>query len=166
MALSNDEVIQILSIIENSSFDSIEMQMGDLRLVASKNGPLQSAVAVSAAPLQYPPPAPAAREQSGSTSQNPGTQDTAEPASVNEAGLVEITAPIVGTFYSASEPGSAPFVNEGDEINEDSTVGIIEVMKVFTNIRAETKGTVVRCLVGDGDFVEFGQPLFLIRPEA
>ena len=82
-----------------------------------------------------------------------------------EEGLVEVTAPIVGTFYVAPEPGADPFVKEGDVIDADTTVGIIEVMKVFNNVRAEQKGTVVRCLVENGDFVEFKQPILLIRPE-
>ena len=57
-------------------------------------------------------------------------------------------------------------MKEGDRIDADTTVGIIEVMKVFNNIRAETSGTVVRCLVENGAFVEFHQPILLIRPEA
>ena len=150
MKLSHEDVREILSIVEASSFDSIEIQFGDIKLAASKSGPLPRsdaapvATAAPAAPEAGAAPAPAAAEE----------------------GLIEVTAPLVGTFYIAREPGAVPFVTEGDKVDEITTVGIIEVMKVFNDIKAEQAGTVVRCLVEDGAFVEFGQPILLIRPEA
>ncbi|MWD29371.1 biotin carboxyl carrier domain-containing protein, partial [Aquicoccus sp. SCR17] len=112
-----------------------------------------------AAPAPRPAPVPEPTETAA-----PAPAPKASPAAAEE-GLIEVTAPIVGTFYIAPEPGAAPFVTEGDKVDETSTVGIIEVMKVFNNIKAEQAGTVVRCLVEDGAFVEFGQPILLIRPE-
>lgn len=75
-----------------------------------------------------------------------------------------ITAPVVGVFYRAPEPGSAPYCNVGDAVTVGSTVGLVEVMKVFNSVTTEVAGEVVRILAENEEFVEFGQPLFLIRP--
>nr|BAH90467.1 acetyl-CoA carboxylase [uncultured bacterium]BAH90573.1 acetyl-CoA carboxylase [uncultured bacterium] len=167
MKLTHEEVRQVLSIIEESAFDTIEIRMGDITLSASKSGPLRTVSAQPAAPAEaVAPPAPAPAPQSIAAPAAPAPQKAASPAPATEEGLVEIPSPMVGVFYVAPEPGADPFVKEGDTINAESTIGIIEVMKVFTNIRAEKSGTIVKCLVQNGDFVEFGQPLLLIRPEA
>jgi biotin carboxyl carrier protein len=73
---------------------------------------------------------------------------------------------MVGTFYAQSEPGAPPYVQLGSTVDEDTTMGLIEVMKVFNAIRAGARGTVAEILVQNAQFVEFGQPLFLIRPES
>lgn len=159
MTLTHDDVRQILAIVEASSFDSIEIRIGDMTLAASKSGPI--AARQAAPPVSSPAPQPASQPAPAAPVSAPLPQ-----ADRHEEGLVEIRAPIVGTFYVAPGPGAAPFVKEGDRIDADSTVGIIEVMKVFNSIRAETSGTVVRRLVEDGAFVEFDQPILLIRPEA
>ncbi|WPZ23957.1 acetyl-CoA carboxylase biotin carboxyl carrier protein (plasmid) [Sulfitobacter faviae] len=157
MKLSHEDIREILSIVEASSFDSIEFQVGDIKLAASKSGPQpRSGAAPAARPAPVPEPTKAAA---------PDPAPKTAPAA-DEEGLIEVTAPILGTFYIAPEPGAVPFVTEGDKVDEITTVGIIEVMKVFNDIKAERAGTVVRCLVEDGAFVEFGQPILLIRPEA
>ena len=76
-----------------------------------------------------------------------------------------VTAPMVGRFYSAPAPPDPPYVEVGSKVAPGATVGLIEVMKVFTSIKAETAGVIERILVSNGEFVEFGQPLFLLRPE-
>lgn len=161
MALSNEDVRQILSIVESSTFDSIEIRMGDISIAASKSGPLSNTQSPQAAAPAAGAAAP--RDDAGATPK-PSAEPAAAPRSAGEDGLVEIPAPMVGTFYVAPKPGEPPFVSPGDTVDEDTTVAIIEVMKVFTNIKAEVNGTVVRCLIEDGGFVEFGQPIFLIRP--
>jgi biotin carboxyl carrier protein len=70
----------------------------------------------------------------------------------------------LGTFYVAPEPGAPPFVQVGQQITEDTTVGLIEVMKVFNSVRATVKGTIVELVVQNGQFVEFGQVLFIVKP--
>ena len=75
-----------------------------------------------------------------------------------------ITAPLLGTFYVAPEPGAPPFVQVGTAITEDTTVGLIEVMKVFNSVRANVKGTVTQVVAQNGQFVEYGQTLFLVKP--
>jgi len=81
-----------------------------------------------------------------------------------EENLVELTSPMVGTFYRAPAPDAPPFVEEGDEVNEDDVVCIIEAMKIMNEIKAERKGRIKKILVENGAPVEFGQPLFLIEP--
>ena len=78
--------------------------------------------------------------------------------------LVTIESPMVGTFYSASDPDSPPFANVGQQIQAGMVVCILEAMKVFNEIKSEVTGTVERILVKNAQPVEFGQPLFLVRP--
>ena len=75
-------------------------------------------------------------------------------------------SPMVGTFYTAPDPDSSPFVQVGSEVSADTPVCIIEAMKVFNEIKAEVAGTIERILVQDQQAVEFGQPLMLVRPKS
>lgn len=87
------------------------------------------------------------------------------PASENETGEKEgelIKAPMVGTFYKAPSPESEPFISVGDSVSNDSVVCILEAMKLFNEIQAETSGEIVEILVEDGDMVEYDQPLFRV----
>ncbi len=77
----------------------------------------------------------------------------------------EILSPLVGTFYAAPSPDEEPFVKEGAEITADTVVGMVESMKVFTEIPSGVQGSVQKILVHDGDFVEYDQPLFTVRTE-
>jgi len=89
----------------------------------------------------------------------------APPAPAAEApGLVAIESPMVGTFYAAPNPDTPAFVTVGSAVSPDTTVCLIEAMKVFNDIRSEVTGTIERILVNNGDAVEFGQKLFLVRP--
>lgn len=165
MKLSYEEIRQILSIVEASSFDTIEIKTGNISLSASKSGAVRLPPVPDAATASPQQPRTAPVAAVAALAEKPAVQSPPAPGADGNDGLIEIVAPIVGTFYVAPEPGAAPFVTEGDTIDEDTTIGIIEVMKVFSSIPAEKKGTVVRCLVGNGEFVEFGQPLLLVRPE-
>jgi acetyl-CoA carboxylase biotin carboxyl carrier protein len=77
---------------------------------------------------------------------------------------ITITSPIVGTFYSAPAPDKPPYVKAGDSVDEDTVICIVEAMKVMNEIKAEVRGTVVRVLVENATSVEYGQPLFEIKP--
>ena len=88
--------------------------------------------------------------------ENPG-------AAAASASLKEIVSPMVGTFYRASSPDSAPYAEVGQEINEESLVCIIEAMKVMNEIKAEIKGVIVEILVENGTPVQFGQPLIRVE---
>ena len=86
---------------------------------------------------------------------------------VNEdAGLLSIKSPMVGTFYAKATPDSKPFVTVGSQIDEETDVCVIEAMKVFNNIKAEVTGTITKILVTNGQTVEFGTVLFLVRVQA
>lgn len=82
----------------------------------------------------------------------------------DEAGLVAVTSPMVGTFYTSPNPDSPAFVSVGSSVGPDTTVCLIEAMKVFNEIKAEVTGTIERSLVESGKPVEYGQKLFLVRP--
>ena len=87
----------------------------------------------------------------------------AEPAAAEEVeDGYSVTAPMVGTFYSASSPGSAPFVQVGDKVNEGDTLCIVEAMKMMNQIEADVSGTIKSIRVQNGDPVEYGQILFVI----
>lgn len=86
-------------------------------------------------------------------------------AADSDAGLIAIESPMVGTFYAAPNPDAKPFVAEGAKINNSSVVCLIEAMKVYNEIKAEKSGTVAKVLVKNGQAVEFGTKLFLLKPE-
>jgi len=160
MDLTQEEVLKILSIIEKSHFDYMQLQVGELKLTVSKGGYIGAAP--EAAPAQEtakPKPAPEAKPAAAKPAVAPAK--TSAKASANGR---EITAPMVGTFYAAPEPGAKPFVEIGAEIDEETTVGLIEVMKVFNAVQSHVRGKIVEALVQNGQFVEVGQPLFIVEP--
>jgi acetyl-CoA carboxylase biotin carboxyl carrier protein len=128
----------------------IDLRQGDTRIQLRRGGELITAppVARAAAPL---PAAPAAAAP-------------ALPAEkpVKEEHMVLIKSPMVGTFYTAPDPDSPPYVKVGDPIGPETTVCIVEAMKVFNQIPAEVAGRIVAVLVENGAPVEFGQPLFKV----
>jgi acetyl-CoA carboxylase biotin carboxyl carrier protein len=132
----------------------IDLKQGELRIRLRRGGdasvvplvtPLAAAPAVAREPAASSPPQPAAA-----------------PAVPSDDKLAVIKSPMVGTFYRAANPESAPFVQVGDHIGPDSTVCLIEAMKVYNEIPAEMSGKVVAILVENGEPVEYGQPLFKV----
>ncbi len=111
------------------------------------------------APVVHVAPAPA----SNGTAAPAAAAAPSAPAPVDD-GLVAIESPMVGTFYSKPNPDAEAYVAPGASISPGSVVCVVEAMKVFNEIKAENAGTVERILVKDGDSVEFGQKLFLVRP--
>ena len=103
--------------------------------------------------------------QAAPTPAQTATPAEAAPAEGTEASPEHtINSPMVGTFYAAPSPDAKPFVGVGDTVGEDSVICIIEAMKVFNEVKAEKPGTIVRSLVENGQSVEFGQPLFELKP--
>ena len=95
----------------------------------------------------------------------PAAAPAAEAAAAGgDDGLHRIESPMVGTFYSAPDPDSPAFAAVGSSVSADTVVCILEAMKIFNEIKAECDGTVEKVLVKNGEAVEFGQPLFLVRP--
>ena len=148
MELTEEDVREILDLIDSSKFDYFEIEYRGLKLTVSKT-PV-SAPARTAAPATAAAPEPA-----------PGPRKHREIPD----GLAAVPAPMVGVFYPAPEPGAPPFVSPGDRVEPDTTVGLIEVMKVFTAVTAGIGGTIEEALTADAKGVEYGEPLFLVRPD-
>jgi len=160
MELTQDDVERILKLIDESGYDEIQIEHGDLKVHVRRHGIGAEMPAMEAS--QAPPP-----------TAGPTTRLAAPPSPASIAksvelpeGLVAVRAPMLGTFYRAPSPGSPPFTQEGTVVAADATVCIIEVMKLFNTLRAGTHGRVVRFLVENGEMVEFDQPLLLIDPKA
>ena len=114
---------------------------------------------VAAAPMVMPRAVAAGPSVDAEAGDAAGTAGAA-----SDAGLIAIESPMVGTFYSAANPESPPFVQVGAAVSSGTVVCLIEAMKVFNEIKSEVAGTIERVLVNSGDAVEFGQKLFLVRP--
>ena len=182
--LSPQELAQILDVIEGSAFDSIELRIGDLHLFASKSGAHQPNVPVPpTAAVPAPTPVPTAMRAEGQTAAAAevnmaqttapagSTRTITEPVQANDTegeteGQTAITAPVVGTFYIAPDPEAAPFIDIGDHVTPETTVGLVEVMKTFIDVKAGCAGRITRRLVENTAGVEFGQALFMVETDA
>jgi acetyl-CoA carboxylase biotin carboxyl carrier protein len=158
--LSDAEVRQISLIIESldrSTLDFLQLEFGDVKLMIGKGlPPAANAAPSAAASLQTPASAPidaAPSPAATMTREAPGDEDT-----------VAITAPMLGRFYRQPEPGAPPLVQVGSEVVEDTTIAIIEVMKMFNAIPAGVRGIITAICVENAQFVEYGQVLFRVRP--
>ena len=158
MELTEDDVLEILKLFEQSKFDFLQLQQGERKITVSKGGYVPPG---AAAPPSMPTVS-AAAAPAGSAAAGPPTPKA--DVTVPE-GLLAVTAPMVGKFYAAASPSDPPYVQQGTAVTAGATVGLIEVMKVFTSIKTETAGVIERVLVTNGQFVEFGQALFLLRPD-
>ncbi len=147
---------KIVKMMTANDLNTVDVRDGDKRVILRRGAQYVSAP-VGAAPLAALPAAvPAGASQAGSASVKPPADDT--------AGLTPIKSPMVGTYYASSGPDAKPFVNAGSTVDEETDVCIIEAMKVFNNIKAECRGTIAKVLVTNGQTVEFGQVLFLVKP--
>ncbi len=135
--------------------DEIEVQEGELRVHIKRGG--SAPVYVSAPPAAALAPAALAAA--------PQAAAAAAPAAAEEEDLVTIKSPIVGTYYDAPAPGAPEFIHIGDRVETGQVVCIIEAMKLMNEIEAEQGGQIVRKLVTNGQPVEYGEPLLLLRPD-
>jgi len=121
---------------------------------------------VQAAPMVAPvaAPAPVAAAPAAAAPAAAEAPAPAAPEADPDEGLVAIESPMVGTFYSSPSPDKPAFVSAGDSVSTETVICLVEAMKIFNEIKAETSGTVEKILVNSGDAVEFGQPLFMVRP--
>jgi acetyl-CoA carboxylase biotin carboxyl carrier protein len=149
------DIKAIIDLMKKNSVSEFELERQDFKIRLRRGGnggipAVQYEEAPSALPYATPAPAVAA----------PMVSPPA-PAASNE---LEIKSPMIGTFYRAPSPESASYVEVGTEVNADTVVCIIEAMKVMNEIKAEVKGVVTQVLVENAKPVEFGQPLFKVRP--
>jgi acetyl-CoA carboxylase biotin carboxyl carrier protein len=152
---------KLLDSVAEADINELTLETGDYKITVKRGG-------MVAAPqltyVQAANPVPVAAAPVLETGGSSVKESSPEPAKPDTSHLVEVTAPIVGTFYAASAPDAPDFVKRGDKVKAGAVLCIIEAMKLMNEIEAEVSGTVVEILVKNEDPVEYGQALFRIDP--
>jgi acetyl-CoA carboxylase biotin carboxyl carrier protein len=159
MSLTEDDVLQIMKLIEESSFNELHIEMGDFKLSVRKGGAAEKTANAPAA-------SQVSKETEADSAGTEGEQIKDKTSTVSPEGLTPVTSPMLGIFYRSSAPGTPPYVDVGTLVKEDDTLCLIEVMKVFNAVKAGLRGVVEKICAESGQLVEYGQPLFYIRPDA
>lgn len=150
---------ELYGFMQANGLQSLELDRKDYYVRLVRKGHATMPVGVPVAVAQGAVPMAAAPA--------PGGAPAAAPAAAAPAGLpancVEVKSPMMGVFYRASSPSSPPFVKEGDQVKPGDVLGLIEAMKVFNDVKAETAGKIVKCLLDNGKPVKVGQPMFWIE---
>ncbi|HKK52296.1 MAG TPA: acetyl-CoA carboxylase biotin carboxyl carrier protein [Myxococcota bacterium] len=149
---------RLIAAVDESSLDSIELERGGTRVRLAKT-PDQNVTFGAAPAPAAPAPAPAPAAPVGDASASSGGDEA--PA---DSHLIEVTSPMVGTFYRAPAPDAPPYVEVGDTIGEGATLCIIEAMKLMNELEAELSGSIAEICVENAEPVEYGQVLFRIDP--
>lgn len=155
------EIKAVIDLMTRNGLSEFELEKGDFKLRV-KRGPggewITSTAPVASSPTvhHHHAPAPVAPLAAAPI--------PASAASPGPSSHPQIVSPMVGTFYRSPSPDSPPYIEVGQEVNEETVVCIIEAMKVMNEIKAETKGVIVEVLAQNGKPVEFGKPLFSVRP--
>jgi acetyl-CoA carboxylase biotin carboxyl carrier protein len=152
---------QIVKVMSANDLSTVDLRDGDRRVVLKRGAQV---IATATPAVAYPAPSSAPMTPAAGPSPSGSGTSTAPAAGDETAGLVPIKSPMVGTFYAKPSPDAKPFVTVGSHVDEDTDVCVIEAMKVFNNIKAEARGTIAKVLVSDGQTVEFGTVLFLVKP--
>jgi acetyl-CoA carboxylase biotin carboxyl carrier protein len=161
-----DDLRKLIDFLKANGVAEFDLDRGDLKIrlkfheqqhaAPSNLGDLARLLAASpAAAVPVPHAVPTAA---------PVAPHAAAPAADPDAGLHILKSPIVGTFYGSPSPGAVPFVAPGDRVEKGQVICIVEAMKLMNEIEADVAGEIVKCLVTNGQPIEFGQPLFAIRP--
>jgi acetyl-CoA carboxylase biotin carboxyl carrier protein len=150
------KVRRLVELMNEHDLAEIDLRQADQRIRLRKGVELPSLLAG--------PPAVPAVGPVGPTAPAPAPATPAGESPAETTNTILIKSPMVGTFYTSSSPDVEPFVKVGDHVNQDTTVCIVEAMKVFNEIPAECSGQIVAFLVDNGDPVEFGQALFKVDP--
>jgi len=145
------KVKKLIELLDESGIAEIEITEGEESVRISRYAP-----GAPVAPIAAPAPAAAAAPASATA------PVAAAPAAEPEEEGFEVTSPMVGTYYAASSPGAAPYVQVGDRVNEGDTLAIIEAMKMMNQIEADVSGVIKSIRIQNGEPVEFGQTLFVI----
>ena len=150
-----DEIRELANLVDEHGFTDFEFENENIRVRLSKMTNVQTVAAPAPAAVSVAPPAAA----SVAATELAPAAEAVDP----DAGLFKITSPIVGTFYRSPGPDKESYVSEGSKVSAETTVCIVEAMKLMNEIQAEVSGEVVRIYVENGQPVEYGQPLFGIR---
>ena len=156
--MNQKELKELIEFLIEKDITEFELERGDVKVRIKRGAPeavqqpAERIITVHPAPAIVPSAAPGA----------PPAAQTPEPS--GEAGLHMVRSPIVGTYYESPSPGSPPFVKPGDSVDEGQVLCIVEAMKLMNEIEADVSGEIVKCLVKNGQPIEYGQELFAIRP--
>jgi acetyl-CoA carboxylase biotin carboxyl carrier protein len=167
--LKIQEIREIIKLIDQSSIEKFTYESDGAKLVLKKGSSTQTAVASTVVEQEQPIQQGISDVQLQRTEEVIAPQVVSAPAAavvvtqVEDPSLHKITSPMVGTFYTASSPDIPAYVQKGDSVKPEAIVCIVEAMKLFNEIEAEVSGEIVEVLVKDGQLVEYGQPLFLVR---
>lgn len=148
MTLTAKDVAEITRLLEESNFDELTLELDGLQLTLKRSGTA--------------PPAPPSVEEPRADAA-PAADPPARAQS--DERTVSVAAPLLGTFYRAPKPGAPPFVEVGSEVEDDTIIGIIEVMKLMNTVRAGARGRVAAILAQDGALVEYGETLMRVSKE-
>jgi len=150
-----EDLRELIEFLKQHQVAEFDVDRGDLKIRLKfqqpKSDPPDLANRIAAARQRVDKPAPAA------------PSEAAVPSADSEAGLHLVKSPIVGTFYGSPSPGASPFVSPGNHVEKGQVICAVEAMKLMNEIECDADGEVVRCLVTNGQPIEFGQPLFEIR---
>ncbi|MFC7364868.1 MULTISPECIES: acetyl-CoA carboxylase biotin carboxyl carrier protein [Bhargavaea] len=168
--LKIQEIREIIKLIDQTGIEEFKYKTEEGEIKLKKGGAVQvtetaPAAQVPAAPVSAPAPAAPAAQPAPAASEEPKQTEAAPAPASQDENLLEVKSPMVGTFYQSPSPDAPAFVALGDKVKPDSVVCIVEAMKLFNEIEAEINGEIVQILAEDGQLVEYGQPLFLVKPE-
>lgn len=157
------EIRELIKLVDQSSIDEFEMENDGSIIKMKKNSGVQvvETHVVESAPKQQVAPAPVVQPAVSEVKND--TPEKVEQSVVRDENLHKIVSPMVGTFYQSPSPDSGAYVQVGSNVQNDTVVCIVEAMKLFNEIEAEVQGEIVEILVKDGQLVEYGQPLFLVK---
>lgn len=168
MSLSHEDVKRLLELLDASKFDELHLETDGTKLTLRRNGAGFGADSVALAMPSVAPVLTAASHRQAepvvAPVVSPAAMAQASSTSMLDTGLIDVRASMLGQFYGAPKPGAAPFVAVGSQVQRDTAVGIIEVMKLMNSIAAGVDGEVVEILARDGELVEFDQVLMRVRP--
>lgn len=162
-----EDLKQLIEFLKEYQVAEFDLDRGDvkIRLKFKQEGPstagLSDLARLLSSAQQLPPSASAGHAAVSSSS---GNTSAPEPPADANAGLHMVKSPIVGTFYGSPSPGAAPFVSAGERVDKGQVICIVEAMKLMNEIESDIAGEIVKCLVSNGQPIEFGQPLFSVRP--
>lgn len=163
--LNLDELKELIKLMDDSNLTEFKLKNDDYELSLKKELPVSNLIAQPNPSIQHQDKAtPLIMEEETSSPMRNEQPFVHKDEQVNEE-LHKVISPMVGTFYAAPAPDAPPYVQVGDQVTEDTIVCIVEAMKLMNEIEAEVRGTIVEVLVENGQLVEYGQPLFLVKVE-
>ncbi|MEX2525301.1 MAG: acetyl-CoA carboxylase biotin carboxyl carrier protein [Gammaproteobacteria bacterium] len=156
--LTADDIAEIVAALDGSPYDSLELSTGRYKLTITREGDGWSRETETLTE-------PNIADETAVSADSGAEKQAGAESKPAEDGLVDVTAPMMGTLYRAPKPGADPFVEVGSRIEETTIIGIIEVMKLMNSIRAQVSGEVVEVCVENGKSVEQGQTLLRVKPD-